>query len=79
MAGGFKSLLANWIGGAGTNTSQGGINSLFAPWMGGAGTSTTQGGYAGLFGFWMGGAGSAVSGIIRGPLAPLIVGKLLNK
>lgn len=68
MAGGYKSLLAPWIGGASANPAAavGGVRSLLAPWIGGAAASATAqtGGRRSLLAFWMGGA---TSGIVVSP------------
>ena len=65
MAGGYRSLLGYWGGGAGA-TGHGGYRSLLAFWAGGATgvTPTSSGGYRSLLAFWMGGAsaGAAVHG-----------------
>lgn len=67
MAGGYKSLLASWIGGASANpaaVSNGGVRSLLAPWIGGAsapaGGSVTAGGRRAFLAFWMGGAATGI-------------------
>lgn len=64
MAQGYHSLLAFWIGGAGTGAAPAtpvGYRSLLAPWIGGAGVpSAPPGGdvgYTSLLAFWVGGAG----------------------
>lgn len=66
MAGGYKSLLAPWIGGASSNPSaavpNGGVRSLLAAWIGGAsappGSPAANGGVRSLLAFWAGGATS---------------------
>ena len=59
MAGGNRSLLAPWIGGASSApTTQGGLKSLLAFWAGGANSvepSAIQGGFKSIFGYWAGG------------------------
>jgi hypothetical protein len=40
--GGFRSLLARWLGGAGADTTHGGLRSLFAFWSGGASISASS-------------------------------------
>ena len=56
---GVRSLLAFWIGGAGSTGSapaEVGFRSLLAPWIGGAGQPVNPRGVRGLLAFWMGGA-----------------------
>jgi hypothetical protein len=45
---GIRSLLAQWLGGAGAQSTQAGVRSLLARWIGGASSE--------LFAFWAGGA-----------------------
>lgn len=63
MAGGVRSFLAQWIGGASSPPAAGkqGYRSLFAFWAGGASavsSAVAKQGYRSLFAFWAGGAAS---------------------
>ena len=61
MAGGYRSLLGFWAGGASGGVAPvvtGGKRSLLATWIGGASApaaAPTQAGFRSLFGFWGGG------------------------
>lgn len=61
MAGGYRSILGFWAGGASGGiapTVAAGKRSMLAPWIGGASApapAPTQAGFRSLFGFWVGG------------------------
>jgi len=58
--GGVKSMMAPWMGGAGTFTGDAGKRSMMAFWAGGAGVDERTGSFFSLFAPWMGGAGLGV-------------------
>ena len=72
MAAGYRSPLALWVGGAGSQGAQAGVTSLLAPWIGGAGVApaVSQGGARGLLAFWMGGAATTPQAVVVGAESP---------
>lgn len=75
MAGGVRSQLAPWLGGASSTPSSGaaagGARSPLAFWMGGAGatpvpSTSTAGGPRSMLAFWMGG-GAGLAGTTPAP------------
>ena len=73
MAGGYRSPLAFWVGGASAPpapAAQAGYRGLLAPWVGGASSPSTAGVQAadrGLLAFWLGGSAAIAAPPVEPP------------